>query len=368
MKKLCKIIIISLVVLLSIFVYGCSQDSVNGKIIADTNDDNGEIKVGAVIPLTGWGAYWGEPVLNGIEMAEREINMENDVKINIIVEDVQSNSKMAANAASKLINTDNVDVLYSEFSGFSSIVSPIANDNEIPLFYNSFNQKIVEQNELSFKMFISFENVCREFLDIAEIEGYKKLAFMVEAPDILPFCLDVLYEKFDQEDMLIYENIADKDFRSHLLKIKEFEADVIIMLTYEDTSLSLLKQKKDLGLDMPSFGYKQDGFTEKVINEVGIENLENTIFFEADVSDVFREKYFSNYQTDSVDDLQPAAFAYHAMNVIYELMKDCNKTQCLIDKSEGIDFNHGFNSVIRNREDIVDLKFTKIVDGKRVLI
>ncbi len=72
-----------IVVSLMVFSFGCAKK------------EEKEIKIGAVLPLTGSAAVWGENSKMGLEIALDEVNAAGGVKgkkINLIFEDSQSDS------------------------------------------------------------------------------------------------------------------------------------------------------------------------------------------------------------------------------------------------------------------------------------
>ncbi|MEK7673652.1 MAG: ABC transporter substrate-binding protein, partial [Patescibacteria group bacterium] len=87
------------------------------------------IKIGFVGPLSGDLAFIGESDKNAILLAKDELK---DTKFNyeVIVEDVQIDPKLTANATNKLINIDKVDGIISVSSGIGNVVSPITEQNK----------------------------------------------------------------------------------------------------------------------------------------------------------------------------------------------------------------------------------------------
>jgi branched-chain amino acid transport system substrate-binding protein len=83
-----------------------------GKIEEQANKE--PIKIGAIAPLTGDAAVYGEPARNVIQMAVDEINAAGGIKgqqIELIFEDGKCNGKDGASAAQKLANVDKVQVI-----------------------------------------------------------------------------------------------------------------------------------------------------------------------------------------------------------------------------------------------------------------
>jgi ABC-type branched-subunit amino acid transport system substrate-binding protein len=102
--------VIVIIILLGI-LYG-----VNRKPIAPTTKE--PIKIGAILPLTGEAAVWGENVKTGIELAKEGINKKGGIngrKIEVIYEDGQCDSKTGVSAVQKLITVDKFQVIIGEY-------------------------------------------------------------------------------------------------------------------------------------------------------------------------------------------------------------------------------------------------------------
>ena len=41
--------------------------------IYQRNRQSSSVKIGAILPLTGWGGYWGEGEIKGVQLAEKDI-------------------------------------------------------------------------------------------------------------------------------------------------------------------------------------------------------------------------------------------------------------------------------------------------------
>ena len=96
-----------------VFSFGCAKK------------EEKEIKIGAVLSLTGKGAKYGEAIKRGIDLALEEVNSEPNrkAKIKVVYEDSLSEPQKAVSAFNKLIEIDKVPVVISEY----------VNDFETPL-------------------------------------------------------------------------------------------------------------------------------------------------------------------------------------------------------------------------------------------
>lgn len=75
---------------------------------------NGTIKIGAVLPLTGIAAAHGENERDGINLAVKEINMTGGIRgkqLQVVFEDDQTDPKNTVSAITKLITVDKAEVI-----------------------------------------------------------------------------------------------------------------------------------------------------------------------------------------------------------------------------------------------------------------
>lgn len=118
--------------------------------------DAGTIKIGAVLPLTGDVATFGQSTKNGIQLAVDETNKKGGIlgkKIETVYEDDQNTPSSSANAGQKLINNDNVIALIGSVTSKCSIaLGPIANESKIPMITSdSTNPKVTQAGEYVFR-------------------------------------------------------------------------------------------------------------------------------------------------------------------------------------------------------------------------
>ena len=93
------------------------------------------IKVGFPIPLSGFAAVYGAPILKGAQMAVDEINAKGGVlgrKLELLVRDSKANADEAVRVSRELIIKDNVDFLVGTLtSAEAPAVSTVAKENKI---------------------------------------------------------------------------------------------------------------------------------------------------------------------------------------------------------------------------------------------
>lgn len=110
-----------LLVLIVIMSTGCN--------ISGQSDVKEKVKVGVLLPLSGFAAVAGEPARDGFFMALEEAN---ELPFEYVIEDYQSDVKKAVTAATKLIEVDDVDVIIGPvWNEFAEVVSPISVEKKV---------------------------------------------------------------------------------------------------------------------------------------------------------------------------------------------------------------------------------------------
>lgn len=82
-----------------------------------------DLKIGALMPMTGDLSAYGEADLSGIQLAADEINKAGG-KIDVVVADTQTNPQAGVDAAQKLVNVEGVNAIVGALS--SGVTIPVA--------------------------------------------------------------------------------------------------------------------------------------------------------------------------------------------------------------------------------------------------
>lgn len=93
-------------------------------------------KIGVILPLTGEASVSGEKLLQGIELAKKELDPS---KFTFVIEDDHTKTNDAVTAAKKLLEVDKVDVLMGLYIPEAVVaVSPLAKEKGVTIFSASF--------------------------------------------------------------------------------------------------------------------------------------------------------------------------------------------------------------------------------------
>jgi branched-chain amino acid transport system substrate-binding protein len=216
-----------------------------------------EIKIGVMLHLGGDFAAWGQAYLEGITIAQEELNASGGVggkRVSLIVEDIRFDSRLTAAASKKLLEVDKVPVaLISTFTEVM-VAGPMFERAKIPLVViGDSDEEIDKMGEYIFSTgswvkgyAVSASQFMRERLELSNVavlatqNPWSKATASTFEEDFKKRGGQIAY----QGDM----NPQDSDFRTLLLKLKTRSVDGIFApLTAH--SIPFFKQAREL--DMP---------------------------------------------------------------------------------------------------------------------
>lgn len=97
-----------------------------------------ETTIGAILPLTGDGAFWGENPKKGIQLALEDLKSQDHVaNLRFIFEDDRCSAKDAVAAFHKLVDIDKVKIILGP--SCSSAAAAVARSRSTPTSYSSLS-------------------------------------------------------------------------------------------------------------------------------------------------------------------------------------------------------------------------------------
>ena len=299
------------------------------------------IKVGLITPLTGPIATFGQSVEKGVRMAVDEINAKGGVlgmKIELLVEDNQAKAEESANIARKFIEQDKVvAILGPVISSNTLAAAPIAQQSKVPLLSpTATNPKVTQVGNYIFR-------AC--FVD--DFQGIVMARFAKTGLGKRVSTAAILYEKTSDYSIglakyfketfvklggkIVAEesfSSGDQDFSAQLTKIKGKNPDVLYVPSYYDTAGLIIKQARELGINVPILG--GDGFdSPQLVQLAGKENLKDCYFsghFFAGSSAPQVKTFVANFKKryNQVPDML-AALGYDAAYMLADAIKRAGK-------------------------------------------
>lgn len=319
-----KIIKPILIIALIIAVFGMIHPS---RIYAEE-----VVKLGVYLPFTGWAANYGEDAKRGIDLAVEDINATGGIhgkKIECVYEDSGANPKQAVSAVQKLINIDRVPfIIGGLFSHTALAIAPIAQSNKIPtIATQASHPDVTKAGDFIFRIAppMGMERLIVKYA--YEVIGARRYSGLVFSTDMGRTSMKMAEESFPKLGGKIakieFFTMGTTDFKTHLLKIKDENPDVIEIKGGIKETAQIIRQMTELQMDIPILGSNM--FREPKLWELVGERLKGAAYptyspsgsaktrhdkFEAD----YKKKYGFEPKTVvaafTYDAAKLAAFAY----------------------------------------------------------
>jgi branched-chain amino acid transport system substrate-binding protein len=113
------------------------------------------IKIGAILPLTGTAAEFGEDEQRGILLALEDINSKGGVnghKIEVIFEDSKTEPKEAVTIFNKFLTKSPPPVILTAMSSVGMALKPLIKEHKIVMFIVAGNPALTEEGGYVFRM------------------------------------------------------------------------------------------------------------------------------------------------------------------------------------------------------------------------
>ncbi len=262
-----------------------------GTAVTDGSSSGGKrtdactMRIGAIDPLTGPFASYGEPVRDGMLLAVDEVNAQggiNGCAIELSLEDDSGDPKTAVSAFTKLATVTKVPIIIGPLSsGASMATAPLADRYQVvQLATLAGTIDLTNAGDYVFRIYPSSELGSRYIARVA-IERFKaKRAAILYPNNAFGFASKKFVTEVMSQagvDIATVETFSDGDreFRTQLTKIKNAAPDVLLCSAYYEEGAQILVQAKQLGLNVPILG--EDGWFGPIASIAG-DALKNLYF------------------------------------------------------------------------------------------
>lgn len=318
-------------------------------LVKGNKETSNEIKIGAILPLTGYAATNGQMSQKALELAIDSLNKsQKDYVYSIIYEDSKSTPKDAATAYSKL-HAENVKFIIG-FGGATlySFIPKTNNQEEILFATATPNPGIMELSNRCVRVYPTVPMVTGRMLDFIKENEYKKVALLYIQNEVYSGYANVFKKQIEDAGMQLafFEGYdpATSDFKNIINKLIASKPDCIYLAsTGESTGVIIRQLYADTRIgDVP------------IIGDISLANSENIALIgeiktpvyivNGPISDgfinCFNDKYGSTPNAF-------AAYSYAIPFMIKEAIDELGKDASMKDLYECI-LNKSFDSVIGN--------------------
>ena len=218
---------------------------------------SGTIKIGAVQPLSGNLAVYGQGFRRAIDLAVDEINARggiNGKKLSVIYEDGEGTAKDSVAAVRKLIDIDKVPVILGPAASSNFLaVAPICESAHVVLIgAESASPAITKAGKYIFRVFPSDKLQGRGVAELVAKLGYKKVPVLYINNDWGKGLKDEFVKDFTKKGGKVLAEIpydqGKTDYRAELLEIKELHPKATVALVYVKDGAVIFKQAYELGI------------------------------------------------------------------------------------------------------------------------
>lgn len=319
---------IVLIILFSFLVaalFGCAKKPPEAK----------EIRIGAVLPLTGQSAQYGKWIQEGLEIARGEINTAQSIngkKLEIIYEDDQANPTIAANAMLKLVNTDRVPVVFGSWASSCALAqAPIAERTHTVLLAEAISPKLREAGDYVFRIQPDARYYLRALVPFAFHDlDIRRISILHINNDFGVDQANVFRQEFEKMGGIVLSDEAfeqgGSDFKTDLTKLNARNPQAIFCPAYTEIAI-ILKQARELGMEQQFLGSVP--FENPDILRTAGNAAEGVVYphhFDPESSEVlvkeYQKKYTAKYGRKSEGF---AALAYDGMHIISFVMRKCGE-------------------------------------------
>lgn len=287
MKRLTNLItsrtlLIIVLVLLIAIPFGCSKKTPEAKAV----------KIGAVFPLTGNIAQFGNYWKHGLELALNDAIEKNVVKkdeIELIFEDNEADPRKSVDAFRKLTSIDKVVACFTATSSVTLAIKPIANQHNIVLLNASaISTQIEDADDYVFSVIPNAHYTGRFLADAAYNNLGKRNAGILYRDDQSGESFRRVFSERFRElgGKIIYEESHPRDetdYRPYIAKIKSVESlDVLFVASWGTDVAHYVKQAIEQGVKKTVLAY-ETFYTPKVLEIAG--NAADGVIFSAPAFD-----------------------------------------------------------------------------------
>ncbi len=213
-----------------------------------------QMKVGALMPMTGALAEYGEHSLNGIKLAAEQINDAGGVldgQVEVVVGDTQTNPQAGVLAAKQLISVNNVTGFVGALS--SGVTIPIAKSvssvSGVPQISSASTAPTITglaDNDFLFRTTPHDALQGVVLGDVVHDSGYKKVAIIYVNNDYGQGLADAFAESFQKLGGTVSTSLGYEEkqasYRGELARAADGDPEALVLIGYPGDGIPMLKQ------------------------------------------------------------------------------------------------------------------------------
>jgi len=347
------------------------------------------IKVGGNFELSGGVANYGTQAVKGIELAIKQANAAGGVmgkQIELVLADNKSEAAEATNAITKLITQDKVVAVFGPATSSSTLATvQVSQDHKVPVITPTGTNANITVDNGKTRPYIF--RAC--FIDPLQgtimanfarnsMKAGTAVIYIDNSSDYskgLAQSFETLFTK-NGGKVLAKEAFLqkDQDFKATLTKIKALNPDVVFLPAYYEEVGKILKQAREMGMNMPFLG--TDGWDDpKVVEIAGAAPLNNVFYsshFSSQDTDPTVVKFISDFKKEY--NQEPSVFSalgYDAGLLLIDAIKRANSTdpskiRDALEQTKDLQLSTSVITIDASHNPIKGAVVIELKDGKQI--
>lgn len=248
----------------------------------DADAEEGPIRMGAVLDITGPGANLGGPERDTLQLLAEQINAAGGVdgrEVELDIRDNQSREDEAATQLTSLLQEEVDIILGASRTGPSLAMRPLAEQAEVPMISLAANQAIVDGSEWVFKTAQNDRVVIEKIVAYMETQGWETVGLARDASAFGEGVADLFRDVSGNADIVAVEERFATDateFTAQMVSLRSAGADVNVIWGIPPAAATATQAYRDLGLDTPLM--HSHGIGNQVFLEVAGPAAEGVVF------------------------------------------------------------------------------------------
>lgn len=375
MKKFVSIAALALAV---ISLAGCGIQNANNQ----QQSAKEPIKIGALFPLTGGLAMYGDPAQKVAQIAMEEINNSGGIngrKVEINFQDHQCKAPMAVSIFQQMAGAEGIK-LYTSVACSGTVLgtAPLLGDDHILLGTLITASSISGVSPSLFRNYASDADAARLFAEYILQKGFKKVAIIYEETDYAKGLKLGAEEGLKGKEIKIASEsyVSDSaDMRSQLTKLKATNPEVLFISPQTETAADkILKQMKEINFKPKNLIVNENIYRSVSLNKNYADQLNGAISVDYVTADnAKRQHVLDAYKTKYDVDCPQINVCLNVYDNIYMLAEASGQNDLDIAKTRNYLKNIRYSGAggdvsFNDKNDRSNAHFTlfQIQDGKGV--
>jgi len=240
----------------------------------DTTED-GRVTIGAILPLTGDAAAWGEQARNGIRLAVDQFNdAHDDLEVSVNYQDTKANPTDAVSAVNSLIRSEDVPAILGGMTSATTLAAaPVSERNGVVLLSPvASSPELTDAGKFIYRIWppdIFEANFAANWL---LKNSYDSLGVVYLNDDFGVPLKNAFRSAFEAEGgTVLFEQGYTKDigsFRSVVLKVRNASPEAIYLASHYSDAAQIARRFVEQGVEAEIIG-TNDLMNEEFIQQAG---------------------------------------------------------------------------------------------------